>query len=184
MGNFFSTVYRIILLAVSVSALVVAAGSSGVERALQTTIGGQDTLNPLLPEVPGQVANAQDLQCSCSPTSYNFRLNLNGNCDTTTGFDNAAVDGSLCFFTQGGDPNDIDGEDIDFGGSGRQRRQLTSRRQWKKFVRFADPSEERRWKRILRDVDLSAHIHHAEMIAQHQIRQQTQHQQQQQRRRT
>mmetsp|Transcript_44326 Transcript_44326/g.79512 ORF Transcript_44326/g.79512 Transcript_44326/m.79512 type:complete len:84 (-) Transcript_44326:46-297(-) len=58
------------------------------------------------------------------------------------------------------------------------------RRQWKKFVIHDDSSEERRWKRILRDVDLSAHIRHAEtMIAQQRNRQRTQQQQQQQQQR-
>ena len=45
-------------------------------------------------------------RCSCSPTTYNFRLNFSGTCSSSTGLDDKPelVEGSVCFFIKG-DPS-------------------------------------------------------------------------------
>ena len=54
------------------------------------------------------IVTAQDsITCSCTPTAYSFSLNFDGNCGDSS-FGGDGIDGSICFFTEGGDPANLD----------------------------------------------------------------------------
>ena len=96
-------------------------------------------------------ATAQETVCACSPTVYNFKLNFDGKCDES-GFESPGVEGVICFFTEG-DAENIDVDDIQFGGGARRdRRALKQLRQ---------PLRQPARKRMLSAVDVSSHIIHA-----------------------
>ena len=59
--------------------------------------------------------HASAATCSCTPTSYSFTVDYGGTCDASTGFDGDGIDGSICFYTRGGDPEGVSG--VGFGGA-------------------------------------------------------------------
>lgn len=85
---------------------------------------------------------------SCSPTVYNFQLNLEGNCDSFSGFDAA-----ICFFARGGAPNDMASSNL---RGPAQRRSLSLKGH--------------QWKRLLSGHDFTSHIDHAQKFAQQEQR--------------
>jgi len=53
-------------------------------------------------------AQTQDpITCLCTPTTFSFSLNFNGGCNDGS-FDGDGIDGSICFFAEGGDSANID----------------------------------------------------------------------------
>ncbi|KAL7528619.1 hypothetical protein ACHAXR_002536, partial [Thalassiosira sp. AJA248-18] len=105
------------------------------------------------------LATSQDI-CSCTPTAYSIELNFDGKCETSTGLDSdgSGVEGSICFFTQGGNPEDID-EEFALGGNGRTRqlrREFAAKRSAVQSNWFQARAT------ALSGVDLSSHIAHAQ----------------------
>ncbi|KAL7527454.1 hypothetical protein ACHAWF_002185, partial [Thalassiosira exigua] len=128
------------------------------------------------------LVRAQGEPCSCAPASYTFRLDFAGSCSSSSGFGpgDDGVDGSVCFYTQGGSPDDVD-EDVQFGGPGRERRERERRRLRRAGAGWFDEAAEtgERWtprnarregtderdegdvRKLLERADLSSHVEHA-----------------------
>ena len=72
------------------------------------------------------VNNKSAQSCLCSPSSYTFTVKYSGTCEDSIGFDAPAIDGVLCYYSQGGNP---EGGDLNFPGDeapSHKRRQLVS----------------------------------------------------------
>ena len=67
---------------------------------------------------------AASASCSCSPTSYSFTVSFDGTCEDSSGFGGGGVDGSICFYTRGGDPEGVDG--VGFGGTVGEGESITT----------------------------------------------------------
>ena len=91
--------------------------------------------------------------CSCTPTSYSLELNFDGTCTSTTGFESDGLEGNLCFFTEGGDPDEIAEE---FG--------VPAGRKLRNNARHVIDSSDAELKKILGNVDLSSHYEHAKQF--------------------
>ena len=97
--------------------------------------------------------------CSCTPTSYSLELNFDGTCTSTTGFESDGLEGNLCFFTEGGDPDEI-AEEFGVPPADRQGRKLRN------TARRVVDSSDAELKKILGNVDLSSHYEHAKQFQQ------------------
>jgi len=93
--------------------------------------------------------NVEPITCSCTPNAYRLSLNFDGTCsnDNTDGSD--GIDGSICFFTQGGSPNDLDDGII----TGPTRRRRLGNAVVEKNEEWVDT--------VLSKVDFINHIQHA-----------------------
>ena len=98
--------------------------------------------------------SAQDpITCSCTPNSYSFSLNFDGTCDGLS-FGGDGIDGSICFFNQGGDPANLDAGMI----AGISAVPPTRRR---RLGNAAVEKNEEWVDTVLSKVDFTNHIQHA-----------------------
>lgn len=110
-----------------------------------------------------QSQSPEDGLCSCSPRAYDFRLNFNAGCNVDTLADNTGVDGSICFFTKGGSPDDVNTGDIGFPGAGRSGRDATGGDRGVRGLR-AENDRSSRWKHLQEKIPFSIHYKHATKI--------------------
>ena len=102
---------------------------------------------------PGAVPAVDGNVCSCTPTSYSFKLNFNGDCSDDISLANVVgIDGNICFFAQGSDVLTNSTVDFEVGSGVFRRRGL------KEMAGVAS----------FNDINLSSQLEHAKS---HQTRQ-------------
>lgn len=85
-----------------------------------------DVSFPIADLPSGTAPAVDDDVCSCTPISYSFKLNFNGDCsDDSTLTNVVGIDGNICFFAQGSEA--LTNSTMNFGvGSGVFRRGLSA----------------------------------------------------------
>ena len=110
-----------------------------------------------LPTIITAQPNVEPITCSCTPNAYKLSLNFDGTCsnDSTDGSD--GIDGSICFFTQGGSPDELV-NDSDLGlNAGLSAVPPTRRR-----LGNAGVDNEEWVDTVLSKIDFTTHIQHAQ----------------------
>jgi len=102
--------------------------------------------------------NVEPITCTCTPNAYILSLNFDGTCPgSTEGSD--GIDGSICFFTQGGSPDELDDSVLGLN-AGLSAVPPTRRRLGNAAV---EKNEE--WvDTVLSKVDFTNHIQHASAV--------------------
>jgi len=100
--------------------------------------------------------NVEPITCSCTPNAYILSLNFDGTCsnDSTDGSD--GIDGSICFFTQGGSPDELI-DDSDLGLNAGLSAVPPSRGR-----RLGNVDNEEWVDTVLSKIDFTTHIQHAQ----------------------
>ena len=125
-------------------------------------------------EVDPSFSSVEPITCSCTPNSYTFQLNFDGTCVSSTIGASDGVDGSICFYTEGGTPEELDAQNV-LAPPSRGRRRLLGSNVLSKaldlFSRRNTNYEERRddedeWMdRALYGVDFTRQLQHAQLFA-------------------
>jgi len=98
-------------------------------------------------------AQTQDpITCSCTPNSYSFSLNFDGTCPGSTE-GSGGIDGSICFFVEGGDSANIDAGMIAGISVPPTRRRRLGNAAVEKSEEWVDT--------VLSKVDFTTHTQHA-----------------------
>lgn len=84
--------------------------SANQGKSFQTLLGGVGVKKQRQSVTAEESEDSNEL-CSCSPRSYDFHLNFNADCDNTLA-DNEGIDGDICFFADGGTPEEPSSADV------------------------------------------------------------------------
>jgi len=101
------------------------------------------------------LAPNDDITCSCSPNFYSFKLDFSGTCSQS--INNPGTDGSICFFTQGGNPDDLDTNSLAAGFLSNRRRLGTTNN--------VNNNEQKWMDGALSNVDFTKQLEHAQLNA-------------------
>ena len=114
-----------------------------------------------LPTLISAQKQDDDITCSCSPNSYSFKLDFRGTCSQS--INNPGTDGSICFFTQGGNPDDLDTDSLGAGAlpppTSNRRRLLGT------TTNNGNNNEQKLMDRALSNVDFTKQLQHAQLYA-------------------
>ena len=115
--------------------------------------------------------------CSCAPRTYDFRINYNGNCNTDTIAGSPGIDGTICFYTKGGDPDAVNEGEVSLIPGSSRRRGLLRNGNNNVITDFVDGGKKKRdghsynhnenekWERLLSKTSFATHHEHAAMAS-------------------
>ena len=124
-------------------------------------------------EVDPSFSSVEPISCSCTPNSYTFQLNFDGTCVASTIGASDGVDGSICFYTEGGTPEELDAQNVLSPPSRGRRRLLGSNVLSKALDLFSrgntnnekHQGEDEWMDKALYGVDFTRQLQHAQLFA-------------------